>query len=50
MAFTCAKSKLKTSEQCVKSVQRYEWRHESDTNNVVPVYLLFTLDRFHTLL
>ena len=32
---TSANSKLKTREQCVKSVQKYKWRHENDVNDVV---------------
>ena len=38
LVFTCSKSTTETSEQCVKSV-----------NDVVPVSLMLTLNRFHTL-
>ena len=50
MTFTPAKSNLETPEQCMKCVQRYEYRQENDVNDIVPVSFLFTLNRFHTLL
>ena len=36
-------------EECVKSVQSYQLRHQSDVNGVVLVPLFLTWDRFFTL-
>ena len=42
-AFTCSKLTMKTPEKIVKSVQRCQ----DDVNDIVLVYLLITLNRFH---
>ena len=39
-AFTCPKLTIETPEQCVKSVQSYSQRHQSDVNDVVSVAIL----------
>ena len=48
-AFTCSNSTIETPEQCVKSVQSYQLKHQSDVIDVVLVSLLLTLNRFHKL-
>ena len=33
--FTCSKSTVETPEQCVKSVQSYQQRHQNDVSNFI---------------
>ena len=47
---TCSTSKIEILEQGVKYVESYQYSHYNDTNVVVFVSLLLTLNIFHTLL
>ena len=48
-AFTCSKLTMETLEQCVKSLQSWQLRHQNDVKevDVVLVSLVLTLNRFH---
>ena len=45
--FTCSKVKMETLEQCGKSVQSWQQRHQKDVIDIVLVSVLLTLNRFH---
>ena len=47
--FTCSKSAMETTKQCLKSVLRQQWKHQNNVNVFVLVPLLLTLNRFQTL-
>ena len=48
-ATTCSRSTMDTLEQCVKSIQSQQYKHQSDVAEVLLVSLLLTLNKFHTL-
>ena len=48
LIFTYSKSTIETLEKDVKYVQSQQYKHQNDATDVVLVFLLLTLNIFHT--
>ena len=48
LAFTCSMSAIETTEQCVRSVQSWQWKHMNNFIDIVLFFVFFLMLNINT--